>query len=830
MGRLAVIMTTVFATGLAWALPGDSFFNERMAVQGYLKSGATGLTTGTYAMKFIVKKNAVAVWSKTYAGGSKVPVTTGMFTQVLSGPDDTAVNLATALLEVSNNSHAITVDVIVDVDNNGVGVGVDATFSGLDIVPVPLAMMANKANNLTQMGAIAGDFLTWNNANGRWEPAAMSPTTIPNGAVGSSNLAAGAVNSAALGAGAVTAGKIAAGTIVNADVSGTAAIAYSKLNLASSLLGTDFAAGAVNTAAIGANAVTAAKIAVGTITNTEISGTAAIAYSKLNLTGAIQSTDFAAGAINSAALGAGAVGTGNFSAGAVDAAALGAGAVTAGKIAAGTIVNADVSGTAAIAYSKLNLGSSLVSGDFSAGAVNTAALGANSVTAAKIAAATITNTEVSGTAAIAYSKLNLGSSLVSGDFSAGAVNTAALGANAVTAAKIAAGTITNSEISGTAAVAYSKLNLTGALSSTDFAAGSVDLATATVTGLLPLSHGGTGALLAPAGAGEMLYSTSTTALASLPAGLAGQVLTSGAAAAPAWVTSVPVANGGTGLTSTTAGGVIYGATGSTMATSAAGTTGQYLKSNGTGAPTFASIQQAASKSQITLFEDFVVGPVMPAITAANNTVFGRALVANGAHAAGAPLLSYVTTNANRVGVLREFTGTTAGIKTFLGFCGSGAAGTITPNMRFEATDTWTFEATVALGSAAAGSGSLWIGLMSAQPAALTTQAAVPGIFFEGLSAAGMGTMTPISRGASTNTAIAGVAGLFAAATTYHTFKITSDGTTINFFIDGVNKGSTSTATDIPSTTALCPGIYHFSTATGLNIDTDYIAWTQTNGR
>jgi hypothetical protein len=706
MGRLAVIMTTVFATGLAWAVPGDSFFNERMAVQGYLKSGATGLTTGTYAMKFIVKKNAVAVWSKTYAGGSKVPVTTGMFTQVLSGPDDTAVNLATALLEVSNNSHAITVDVIVDVDNNGVGVGVDATFSGLDIVPVPLAMMANKANNLTQMGAIAGDFLTWNNANGRWEPAAMSPTTIPNGAVGSSNLAAGAVNSAALGAGAVTAGKIAAGTIVNADVSGTAAIAYSKLNL----------------------------------------------------------------------------------------------------------------------------GSSLVSGDFSAGAVNTAALGANSVTAAKIAAATITNTEVSGTAAIAYSKLNLGSSLVSGDFSAGAVNTAALGANAVTAAKIAAGTITNSEISGTAAVAYSKLNLTGALSSTDFAAGSVDLATATVTGLLPLSHGGTGALLAPAGAGEMLYSTSTTALASLPAGLAGQVLTSGAAAAPAWVTSVPVANGGTGLTSTTAGGVIYGATGSTMATSAAGTTGQYLKSNGTGAPTFASIQQAASKSQITLFEDFVVGPVMPAITAANNTVFGRALVANGAHAAGAPLLSYVTTNANRVGVLREFTGTTAGIKTFLGFCGSGAAGTITPNMRFEATDTWTFEATVALGSAAAGSGSLWIGLMSAQPAALTTQAAVPGIFFEGLSAAGMGTMTPISRGASTNTAIAGVAGLFAAATTYHTFKITSDGTTINFFIDGVNKGSTSTATDIPSTTALCPGIYHFSTATGLNIDTDYIAWTQTNGR
>ena len=70
-------------------------------------------------------------------------------------------------------------------------------------------------------------------------------------------------------------------------------------------------------------------------------------------------------------------------------------------IAAGSIVNADVSGSAAIAYSKLNLGSSIV------------------------------NADVSGSAAIAYSKLNLGSSIVNADVSASA---------AIVASKIAAGT------------------------------------------------------------------------------------------------------------------------------------------------------------------------------------------------------------------------------------------------------------------------------------------------------------------------------------------------------------------------------------------------------
>jgi hypothetical protein len=63
--------------------------------------------------------------------------------------------------------------------------------------------------------------------------------------------------------------------------------------------------------------------------------------------------------------------------------------VTSAKIANGTIDNVDVSATAAIAYSKLNLASSIVNADVAAGA------------------------------AIAYSKLNLASSIANGDLAGG---------------------------------------------------------------------------------------------------------------------------------------------------------------------------------------------------------------------------------------------------------------------------------------------------------------------------------------------------------------------------------------------------------------------------
>lgn len=73
----------------------------------------------------------------------------------------------------------------------------------------------------------------------------------------------------------------------------------------------------------------------------------------------------------------------------------------------GSIVNADVSGSAAIAYSKLNLATSIVNADVS---------GSAAIAYSKLNLATsIVNTDVSGSAAIAYSKLNLATSIVNAD-------------------------------------------------------------------------------------------------------------------------------------------------------------------------------------------------------------------------------------------------------------------------------------------------------------------------------------------------------------------------------------------------------------------------------
>ncbi|MFA5878415.1 MAG: tail fiber domain-containing protein [Candidatus Staskawiczbacteria bacterium] len=62
---------------------------------------------------------------------------------------------------------------------------------------------------------------------------------------------------------------------------------------------------------------------------------------------------------------------------------------------------------------------------------------------------------------------------------------------------------------------------------------------------LAASRGGLGANITAAGGGEMLYSTSTTAYGHLAAGSSGQILRSGGTGAPAWSTATYPATGGT---------------------------------------------------------------------------------------------------------------------------------------------------------------------------------------------------------------------------------------------------------------------------------------------
>lgn len=82
----------------------------------------------------------------------------------------------------------------------------------------------------------------------------------------------------------VTSAKIADGTIVNADVNASAAIAYSKLNLATSIVNADVGAAA---------AIAKSKLASLDVVNADVNAAAAIAYSKLALTGAILNADLA---------------------------------------------------------------------------------------------------------------------------------------------------------------------------------------------------------------------------------------------------------------------------------------------------------------------------------------------------------------------------------------------------------------------------------------------------------------------------------------------------------------------------------------------------------
>ena len=120
------------------------------------------------------------------------------------------------------------------------------------------------------------------------------------------------------------------GQIVNADVNASAAIAYSKLNLAGSIVNADIAVGA---------AIAYSKLSLtGSIVNADVSGSAAIAYSKLNLSASIVNADVAVGA-----------------------------AIAYSKLTlTGSIVDADVSGSAAIAKSKISTSGTWATADLPA--------------------------------------------------------------------------------------------------------------------------------------------------------------------------------------------------------------------------------------------------------------------------------------------------------------------------------------------------------------------------------------------------------------------------------------------------------------------------------
>jgi hypothetical protein len=156
-----------------------------------------------------------------------------------------------------------------------------------------------------------------------------------------------------------------------------------------------------------------------------------------------------------------------------------------------------------------------------------------------------------------------------------------------------------------------------------------------VTGTLAVTSGGTGQTAALT-AGGVVYSSSTTAMASTPVGTAGQVLHSNAAAAPTWGSvalgsdvsgTLPVTRGGTGATSLTTNGVLYG--GASVTATAAPGAGQLLVGNASGVPTFVTMSgdaTLASDGGITL------ASVVAAGTSTKVTYNAKGLVTLGASA------------------------------------------------------------------------------------------------------------------------------------------------------------------------------------------------------
>jgi sporulation protein YlmC with PRC-barrel domain len=210
------------------------------------------------------------------------------------------------------------------------------------------------------------------------------------------------------------------------------------------------ASGAVTEAKLADSAVTSAKIADGTIVNADVNASAAIAHSKL------------------ASITAGRVLIGNSSN--VPTATALSGDVTVNStgvtaIASGVIVNADVNASAAIDKTKIS-GTAITAAD------------TGTVTSTMIADGTIVNSDINASAAIALSKLSSGTSgqIIVANSSgvptwvseSGDVTISDTGVTA-----ISSGVIVNADVNASAAIAYSKLNLSGSITSSDIADGTI---------------------------------------------------------------------------------------------------------------------------------------------------------------------------------------------------------------------------------------------------------------------------------------------------------------------------------------------------------------------
>ncbi len=145
---------------------------------------------------------------------------------------------------------------------------------------------------------------------------------------------------------------------------------------------------------------------------------------------------------------------------------------SSGNLSSSLIVNADVSSSAAIAYSKLALTGSIVNADINASAA---------IAYSKLSlTGSIVNADINASAAIAYSKLNLATSIVNADINASAAIAYSKLATMATGSILLgnAGTPTATALSGDVTVGATGVTAIGSAKVTNtMLAGSIDMAT-----------------------------------------------------------------------------------------------------------------------------------------------------------------------------------------------------------------------------------------------------------------------------------------------------------------------------------------------------------------